>query len=86
MNLLTPVHVCEVPAGSCGSQTRYCNPLRIDVFRVMTLEDTASLGWLTDVRPALKDLALLVRGVKVVVLALVLALLPLPLVLEGRTK
>ena len=49
VRLLTPVHFCEVPIASCQGQTRYRNPLHVDVFRVLSLEDTATLGWLTDV-------------------------------------
>ena len=49
VRLLTPVHFCEVPIASCQGQTRYRNPLHVDVFRVLSLEDTATLGRLTDV-------------------------------------
>ena len=43
MTLLTPAHFCEVPVASCSSQTRYRNPLHIDVFRVLSLEEATTL-------------------------------------------
>lgn len=43
-----PFHFCNVPARDCTSHTAYRSPLHIDVFRVLTVDQTLGLKWLSE--------------------------------------
>lgn len=45
---LIPVHLCDRPAGRCGSNTVYRDTIHVDVFRLVPHEMLEKLTWLTD--------------------------------------
>ncbi len=58
-----PFHFCNAPAPDCTSHTAYRNPLHIDVFRILTVDQTLGLKWLSEEDKArLRDHPVVIGG------------------------